>query len=219
MTAEIPISYTELRRKFISDAFHTLNQPLTSLHCGLEISLQRPRSEGEYRKRIGDSIERAGSILALVKGLRELVEADDPGERFGTVSLGLLFSQLKSELEVLAEAARVGLEISGEVNANVAADPGKLLAALGGLVAAEIESLEPGGRVTMKVRCRDGEVLLKLVETGPRKQRDPEKPKEVDERLTDLRVNTAYCYIWTLGGQCETTDQGTKITLPLLIEK
>ncbi|HVZ19067.1 MAG TPA: hypothetical protein VG897_18260, partial [Terriglobales bacterium] len=76
--------HLEQRRRMLSDAFHTLNQPITGLHCGLEIALQKPRNEADYRQRISDGIQNAGAIVKYLKAIRQLVDAADPGERFGT---------------------------------------------------------------------------------------------------------------------------------------
>jgi hypothetical protein len=71
---------TEQRRRFISEAFHSFHQPLTGLHCGLEIALQKPRTDEEYRGRIADALQNASAILKLNAALRQLVDATDPGE-------------------------------------------------------------------------------------------------------------------------------------------
>lgn len=204
--------HLEERRKFISDAFHTLNQPLTGLHCGLEIALQRPRSEGEYRQRIGDGLENAGAILQLVRAVRQLVDAADPGERFGTVEVPVLLSQLKSELEVVAEATRVGVTIEESVDVKVSADPGKLLAALGGLVAGELGSYEAGGSVRIATVARKKWLELTLSSKGTKKAAPI--PVEASEKLAEIRRNAACCYVWTLGGDLETVRDGWKIKLP-----
>jgi signal transduction histidine kinase len=208
------LDYVEMRRKFLSDAFHTLNQPLTGLHCGLEIALQKPRNEEDYRRRIGDGIENAGVILALVRAVRQLVEASDPGECFGTLGLGVLLSQMKSELEVIAETTRVGVSIGDADGVKVAADPGKLLAALGGLAASEMEAYGSGGMVEIAVRPNGTRLVVAVEGTGVR---SPEaEPKSTAEKLTEIRRHAAISYLWTIGGDCELTSTGMLIELPVV---
>jgi len=205
-------SQIELRRKFLSDAFHTLNQPLTGLHCGLEIALQKPRGVGEYRQRIADGVENAGVILRLMRAVRDLVEATDPGERYGTVSLGLLLSQLQSELEVVAATTRVGLEIDSDITAPVLADPGKLLTALGGLIAAKMESHQPGGAVAVRAEVDVKRVVLAVRGTGGHKSQEI---GDGSHGLAEIRRNAAWSYLWTLGAECEETEDGMVIRMPL----
>jgi signal transduction histidine kinase len=197
------------RRRFVSDAFHTLNQPLTGLHCGLEIALQKPRSEGEYRQRIGNGIEHASEILTLVRAVRQLVDAADPGERFGTVGLAIVLAQVNSELEVVAEATRVGLEMECDSTAQVKADPGKLAAVLGALIAAEMESYEPGARVAVTLQSVNKKVKLTSKGEGARKNAGNGKAAQIAE----IRRNAATSYLWTIGGDVEFSPGQLKIKL------
>jgi len=199
------------RRQFISDAFHTLNQPLTGLHCGLEIALQKPRSEGEYRQRIGDGVEHATAILTLIRAVRQLVDAADPGERFGTVSLAAILAQAKNELEVLVEAAGVELEIVCERDAPVKADPGKLVVALAGLIASEMESLKRGGKVEVRVKRTKKRVELLIDGTGSRKSVDGAGKSG---KIEEIRRNAAVSYLWAIG--CHLDWQPLRITMPSL---
>ncbi len=202
------IDHVEERRKFISDAFHTLNQPLTGLHCGLEIAVQKPRTEGEYRKRIGDGIANAGEILKLVRAVRQLVEASDPGERFGTVNLAIVLSQLRNELEVVAEATKVGLVIECPESVQVKADPGKLMAALGGLIAEEMETAKTGVLVAVSLKKK---MVVLTVTTSRRVSQD------VDGKMEEIRRNAAVSYLWAIGAECERGSDRLVVTIPLAV--
>ena len=202
------IDHIEERRKFISDAFHTLNQPLTGLHCGLEIALQKPRTEGEYRKRIEDGITNASEILKLVRAVRQLVDAADLGERFGTLDLAMLLSQLRSELEVVAEVRKVELVVEYPEGLRVKADPGKLMAALGGLIAGEIEACEAEVRVVAKVDMN----LARLVVRSSKRVSE-----HGDGKMEEIRRNAAVSYLWAIGGGCERDGGEIRITLPLAL--
>ena len=200
--------HVEERRRFISDAFHTLNQPLTGLHCGLEIALQKPRSEGEYRKRISDGVEHAGKVLELIRALRQLVDAADPGERFGTVSLGIVLAQVKSELEVLAEATGVALNLQTESSAQVKADPGKLVAALGGLIASEMELVERGGELKVSLLPTKKSIMLRISGATKRLQPDGES------KIAEIRRSAAVSYLWTINCGVASSSDGLAIMLP-----
>jgi len=201
--------HVEERRRMISDAFHTLNQPLTGLHCGLEIVLQKPRNDGEYRQRIGEGIEHAGQILQLVRAIRALVDAADPGERFGTVDLSSVLSQVKNEVDLVAEARQVALEVSSHPGVRVNADPGKMTAALGGLVAAQIDVSHAGTPV--RLVSKTGKKAAVLTVRGSSDLYTPEANGKVDE----IRHNAACSYLWTIGGKFERLSDGIKITLPV----
>ncbi|HXZ80788.1 MAG TPA: hypothetical protein VEG30_12715 [Terriglobales bacterium] len=67
------------RREHVSEAFHSLNQPLTALHCVIELALLQPRSGEEYRMRLRESLQLVDRIFEFTAGVREFVEAEDPG--------------------------------------------------------------------------------------------------------------------------------------------
>jgi len=196
----------------ISEAFHTLNQPLTGLHCGLEIALQKPRSDDEYRKRIGDGVDNAGVILQLVRAIRQLVEAGDPGERFGTVDLALVLSQLEGELGVVAEAVQVKVSVHHNGTCKVMADPLKLMAAIGTLADERIRSAGAGTSVEVDMEVVGGHATVKF---GGDSVASAIDGRTLDSKLADIRCNAAYCYLWSIGGQVEATGTGLVITLPL----
>ena len=201
----------EERRKMISDAFHSLNQPLTGLHCGLEIALQRPRSDSDYRERIGTGLENAGVILQLVRAIRQLVDAADPGERFGTVDLALVVTQLKGELEVVAEALQVKVTVRCDSSCKVKADPTKLMAALGTLADEHLRSATPGTQVEIEVKPEGANVLVTI-----RRERSGclAGTDGLTEKLSEIRSNAACCYLWSVGGEVESVAGGFSITLP-----
>ena len=203
--------HIEERRQMISNAFHSLNQPLTGLHCGLEIALQKPRSEGEYRERIGTGLENAGVILQLIRAIRQLVDAADPGERFGTVDLALVLAQLKGELEVVAEALRVQVAVHCDANCKVKADPTKLMAAIGTLADEHLRSAAPGTRVAIEMKPEIHNVVVTIRrDAGDGALRED----GVTGKLSEIRSNAACSYLWSVGGEVKFVDGELAITLP-----
>ena len=65
----------ELQRRFISNASHELSTPLTSISTQLEISLQRERTEGEYRKTLQSVLEDVQRMNKLTQTLLEFAKA------------------------------------------------------------------------------------------------------------------------------------------------
>lgn len=187
----------ESRREFISEAFHTFNQPLTAMHCGLELCLLKERSEEEYRQRIEDALAHAGTVLQLSKAVRELAEAADPGEDLQNVELQPVLSALGEDLAVIAEAAVVALKLTCSNDVVVRADPGKLARHIGNLASILMRALEPGGNVGICAE-REGKDIL-IVLSGVGRQRLPVEDG-VQTKLDGIRVDAASSYLWTLGG-------------------
>ncbi len=200
------------RRKAISEAFHSFHQPLTSLHCGLELALSKPRTEVEYRKRIEDALVNAGQILRLNKALRELVDATDPGERFGTVAFEPLIAQLSEEIGLVASAAGVTTEFRGDFSTHLAADPMKLLMMLGNVIS-NVVSRTVSGEVP-KVSGKQSSGSLVLVITGSQLQDAEPDPSNMEFKLREIRCDAARAYMETIGGSCTVLEEGFEIKLP-----
>lgn len=204
----------EERRRAISEAFHSFHQPLTSLHCGLEITLLKPRSEAEYRSRLQDALIHAGAILRLNKVLRELVEAGDPGEQFGIVSLGPLLRQMADDVAYIAEPALVKIAVGKVVDVQIRADQTKLLRMLSHLLASMIGTLLPGGVVKIATRVNKGVVEVHMCTEGS--LRDPEETNALDMKAQAIGWDAARAYVQALGGSMSETDNGLELSLPIV---
>ena len=67
-------------RRTLAEMLHVLSQPLTSLHCILEMSLdhnpQPPSAAGDYRKNISAALCQTDRAIAMVQQMREYLEAE-----------------------------------------------------------------------------------------------------------------------------------------------
>jgi len=203
----------EARRGYISEAFHSFNQPLTALHCGLELCLLKERSPEEYRERIADALENAGTVLQLSKAVRELVEAVDPGEELQSVELQPALTALSDELAIVAEAAVVGLKLSCQQGVAVFVDPSKLTRHLGNLGSIIIRALEPGGTVQLGVEAGAEYVAIEIAGKG--KQR-ADVDNGLQSKIDTIRIDAANSYAWTLGGEFSKGQNSFMIRLAAL---
>lgn len=205
--------HVEDRRSFISDAFHSFHQPLTALHCGLELSLLKQRDAADYQKRLHDALVSAGAILQLNKALRELVEATDPGENFGPVELKPLLSKLAEELSYAADPGLVAVRMSCPSHVFVGADPNQLLRHLGNLGSILIRPAELGSTLQIKAHCDETLALLKFNLDGVRREC---AEKDLPAKLEQMRFDAACSYMWTIGAEFRKTKRGFAIALPTL---
>jgi hypothetical protein len=204
----------EERRRAISEAFHSFHQPLTSLHCGLEITLLKPRSVDEYKSRLQDALIHAGAILRLNRVLRELVEAGDPGEQFGIVSLALLLRQMAEDVAYIAEPALVKIAVGKIVDVEIRADQTKLLKMLSHVLASMIGRLLPGGVV--KVATRMNGTLAEIRMSAEGSLRDPDALNPLDTKAQAIGWDATNVYVQTLGGSMNETDHVLELSLPIV---
>jgi len=62
--------------QLIAQLFHDLTQPLTSLHCCLELAFQKMPRSSKFRADLQVALQEAEKLTELVGELRELVIAD-----------------------------------------------------------------------------------------------------------------------------------------------
>src|SRR5208283_2894173 len=100
------------QRRFVSEVFHNLSQPLTALHCSLEVSMADDRTAEEFRASVAAALQNAERLRQRLLLCRELSEADDPGDVSLPVPLHRVLEQVREELLPLAESTNCELELS-----------------------------------------------------------------------------------------------------------
>lgn len=112
------------RRKFVSDVFHTLSQPLTALQCSLELALGKQTGPDESHRELEEAAALVARVIETTRLIRSNVEAEDPGDCVPCSVSGLI-GDVRKELQPVAQSLGSTL-ISRCEEANVLADPGKL---------------------------------------------------------------------------------------------
>jgi signal transduction histidine kinase len=212
MTKLLP-PHVEDRRRFISEAFHSFHQPLTVLHCGLELGLLRRRTEQEYRQRLDDALQTAGAILLLNNAVRELVDAIDPGEDLNRVELKPLLSRVVADLGYEAETGLVTVRMECPEQVFVAADAGKLARNLGNLATSLVRSANPRGYVQVEANRDATVVSIEVNLEGSRREAGEE---DLQKKVEQIRLDAACSYSWAIGGEFKKTKKGFAIRLPAL---
>lgn len=117
-----------LRRDFLSQVFHDLSQPLTALQCSLELALVGDQTLAEYRTAVEAALHNAERLRRRLLLLRELSDAEDPGDISVPVALDQLLRQLREDMLPLFETAGRSFELTCEA-AIVPANETKLMRA------------------------------------------------------------------------------------------
>jgi signal transduction histidine kinase len=104
MASNRPANHSFPEAAFISEVFHNLSQPLTALHCTLDMALQNDASLTQLRASVQcalDSAERLRQRLMLVHALND-VRSTDP--RLQTTDLAALLCELTEMMTPLFES-------------------------------------------------------------------------------------------------------------------
>ncbi len=141
----------EWQRQFVSDVYHTLAQPLTALHCLLELSLRTQPDADRQRAALEEGLKLTSEIVAAARFVHRLAEADDPGQP-ASVPLDWAIRTVIEELHPVAESmgARIEMPVCSAVR--VWMDPKCLREVLFHLVDWSLQSAR-GSAVNVDVRC------------------------------------------------------------------
>jgi signal transduction histidine kinase len=136
----------------LQDLLHVLSQPLTTLHCALEHSLEA--DDAPQTDDVALALEQTDRVIEAVCLMREYLEAEEGCFLAEPFPLGLAIENVLEELSVLAEARGLLLFASGTSRAAIPVRNAWLQRALLYLFALLLES-EPSGRAIV-VLLEDG---------------------------------------------------------------
>lgn len=199
------------RRCSSSDIFHSISQPLTALHCSLELSLLRDETLQDFRRSVELALASAQSLRSRLLEARELSDADDPGDLSLPVRFDSLLERLRQEFVPLLEHRRQSMSIQCPAVC-AQADEGKLQRVLFTLLEMLVATTEAVGSLTVLARewGEHVEVLLSCPRLEPNAdtKSEPEELAQFPLRLTER-------YLQSLGGKLvvESNDTGTSITM------
>lgn len=138
---------TEQRRQLMSEVFHALSQPLTTLRCSLELGLRTRHSTEEYRTRLAQALEQAERTVRMTAQLRRLAEAIDCDDRGQTCRFDEALKLAAEEITALGEVRKVGVQIGVGPPVVVACDEQRLAQALFHLLEFVLDSASQEGEV------------------------------------------------------------------------
>ena len=131
----------------LQDLLHSLSQPLTTLHCALEYSLEH--EELKRAPEVAFALEQTDRAIELVRLMREYVDAETGCILAQPFPLGLAIENVLDQLSVLAEARGVRLFAYGTSNVSIPVRGVCLQRALFYLVGTLLETAPSGCAITI----------------------------------------------------------------------
>ena len=153
-------------RRLVSDLFHQLSQPLTTLCCSLELAqLQTPTPE-QYGEIVNHALEQAEKVSWLATAIRELLDAGQVGEDGELLELHWAVEHAVGDLLLLAESAGVRICYSPRSPCPVWFNAQRLRQGLFHLLGFGVASGGSGAVMKIELEERGMEVLLALNISG-----------------------------------------------------
>jgi signal transduction histidine kinase len=142
-------SFSKLQRDpdVLGDLLHSLSQPLTSLRCSLELSIE------EVAERQHESVTQAllqtEKVIGMIQLMREYLDAEQPASDAYSAELAPALRSLTEELSSIAAVRGVQLCLVGSCSATVRVPRSRLRLALQYLITAIIEAQPVRGKVML----------------------------------------------------------------------
>lgn len=169
-------SFSQIRR-FIADASHELQTPLTIIKGEIEVALRTPRPSEEYRGVLESVLEEVDRISVLVDGLLLLARADSGVLRMDLreTALEALIREAVQRLLPLARKRGVALVPGHLEPVVIQGDPERLQRLMVNLLDNGIKYTPRGGTVTVSLSRLGSTARIEVSDTGigiPEEDRD-----------------------------------------------
>ncbi len=162
--------HLEKNREFVANAAHELRSPLAAIQSSVDVTLERPRTAGEYEETLFQLNDQCRHLGQLVNQLLQLAQSEAGGAdlRRESVPLRELIDKTIEMFGPVAEDGGVTLRAEGVESWTVSGNPSQLRQLLTNLVDNAIKFTPTGGSVSIGWRrATDPQFLaLTVADTG-----------------------------------------------------
>ena len=173
---------------FASKVLHDLSQPLTVLHCSLELALLQDQTIEEFRASVEAALDAADRLRQQLLLLRELHDADDPSDTSTPLALDQLLQQLREDMLPLFESAARSFDLTCE-SVRVAANDAKLARGFFYLFEFLLRCDSPDQALVMRgERTCQQQVEIRIAGCGARANSGPSDDRSQPEWRGELEI-------------------------------
>jgi hypothetical protein len=173
------------------ELLHTLSQPLTTLRCSLELSIDE---DAETQQRVvSGALQQTDKVIGMIQLMREYLDAERPSPGGPFCSLAPVVGNVVEELSSIAAVRGISLRLVGTCAAEVPVAEQRLRLALQYLMTAVIEVEPAGGKIMLLLgEGPTGTVLRVEGSRGARDSRDAARAKSTSpSTLRRVRLSIA----------------------------
>ena len=148
---------------------HDLRTPLTRVRIRLERGREHASTLEEFRAVADQAIAGLDQLLTTITALLRITEIEHSRRRegFGEVQLAPLICEVGDLYGPIAEDKGVTLWAEAPDGATVQGDRDLLFEAVVNLVDNAVKFTPEGGRVELVLLCKEGETVIRVIDTGP----------------------------------------------------
>lgn len=146
-------------QEMIGALLHSLSQPLTTLCCSLELSMEK--TAGQQHEAVATALEQAERVIGLVKLLREYLDAELTQPAAKALMVMPVLRGVVDQLASLAAVRHTSVRLVGDCMARVPLSQARLGLALQYLIGGMIDAQPPNGQVVLKLHSSAHESILR----------------------------------------------------------
>lgn len=161
-------------QEVLGELLHSLSQPLTSLRCSLELSMDDPAEQ--QQRVVSTALLQTNAAIGMVQLMREYLDAEKAPDAC-PIALMPILSSVVEDLSSIAEMYGVRLRMAGTCASEMRVAKTRVRLAFQYLILAVIERQSPGGEITLflgegpagtvlRARCARPLVLLQTSVPG-----------------------------------------------------
>lgn len=190
-------------QEVLGELLHSLSQPLTSLRCSLELSIDEVAEQKQAT--VSVALQQTEKVIGMIQLMREYLDAEQPGSEAHPVALAPAVRAVVAELVSTAALRGIKLTLAGTCTASVPMPERRLRLALQYLLCALIEAAQAGGEIRLALEEGSSESVLRVeCEKGTRLRGDgasgaPSKRDSVSGTLGRVRLAIASRVLETAG--------------------
>ncbi len=154
-----PLSGRTQDQAVLSELLHSLSQPLTSLRCSLELSVEE--IAGQQQDAVSAALEQTDRVIGVVKLMREYLDTESATLPRTPVPLGPVLRNVVDQLSPIAAERQVRLQLTGGCSSTIALPEPRLRLALQYLIGVLIERQPRNGGITLRLEQGPSESELR----------------------------------------------------------
>jgi hypothetical protein len=135
-------------QELLGDLLHSLSQPLTSLRCSLELSIDEATEQ--QQQTVSAALQQTETVIGMIQLMREYLDAEQgPGQH--AVALMPVLRSMAEDLASIAAVRNIRMRVLGTCAAKVRVAEPRLRVALQYLILEMIERQPAGSEVALLV--------------------------------------------------------------------
>ena len=132
----------------LGELLHSLSQPLTTLRCALELSVEQVAGQQDV---VSTALEQTDRVIAVVTLMREYLDTESSTPSQTLVPLGPVLRGVIDQLTPRAAERHIRLQLTGGCNSTIALPEPRLRLALHYLIGILIEEQSPHRDITLRL--------------------------------------------------------------------